>query len=254
MKHKEQRVGVFIDVANMYYSARSEYDAHVNFGKVVETAVAGRQLIRAIAYAVKADMPEEQSFFEALNKMGIEVNTKDLQTFYDGSQKGNVDMELAIDALKLAPKLDVVVLVSGDGDYRILMEHLKTLGCRVEVIGFGRSVSSKLIDVAHDFINLEDDVRDYLIKSKASKSKKSARRTAKARQTTQRVASSRQSESASTSQDRKTATKSQTEPVTRTDPVDLKRQSHDKKKSRGMMSRREIDSLAAGEMSWKEED
>ncbi len=166
MKHADQRVGVFIDVANMYYSARSRYNAKVHFGHVVKAAVAGRKLVRAIAYAVKADIAEEQPFFEALNKMGIEVYTKDLQTFYDGSKKGNVDMELAIDALKLAPKLDVVVLVSGDGDYSILLEHLKALGCRVEVIGFGMSVSSRLAETADDFINLEDDVHAYLIRSK----------------------------------------------------------------------------------------
>jgi len=166
MKHPEQRVGVFIDVANMYYSARSSYNAKVNFGKVVETALAGRRLVRAIAYAVKADMPEEQGFFDALHKMGIEVYTKDLQTFYDGSKKGNVDMELAIDALKLAPKLDVVVVVSGDGDYCILLEHLKAQGCRVEVIGFGKSASSRLREVADDFINLEEDAAKYLIRSR----------------------------------------------------------------------------------------
>jgi uncharacterized LabA/DUF88 family protein len=166
MKNKDQRVGVFIDVANMYYSARTQYNSNVNFGKVVETAVAGRKLIRAIAYAIKADVPEEQAFFDALGKMGIEVRTKDLQTFHDGSKKGDVDMELAIDTLKMAPKLDVIVIVSGDGDYRILLEHLKALGCRVEVIGFGKSASGKLIDEADDFINLEDTVKMYLIPQK----------------------------------------------------------------------------------------
>ncbi len=166
MKHPSQRVGVFIDVANMYFSARTLYNARVNFGKIVERGVSGRLLVRAIAYAVKADVPEEQNFFEALNKMGIEVYTKDLQTFYDGERKGNVDMELAIDTLKLAPKLDVVVLVSGDGDYRILLQHLKAQGCRVEVIAFKKSAASKLIDEADDFINLEEGAEQFLIRPK----------------------------------------------------------------------------------------
>jgi len=165
MQHSSQRVGVFFDVSNLYYSARSIYSAKVHFGNILEAAIAGRQLIRAVAYAVKADVPEEQNFFEALNKMGIEVYTKDLQTFYDGSRKGNVDMELAIDTLKLAPKLDVVVIVSGDGDYGILVEHLKAQGCRVEVIGFGKSTSSRLIEKANAFLNLEDNVDPYLIRS-----------------------------------------------------------------------------------------
>lgn len=163
MKHPAQRVGVFIDVSNMYHSAKSSYGANVNFGKVVEAAVAGRQLVRAIAYCVKADVGEEQSFFDALEKRGIEVYTKELQTFGGGVKKGNVDMELAIDALKLAPKLDVVVIVSGDGDYTILLQHLKAQGCRVEVMGFGKSLSGRLVEEADDVIDMSLNVKDFLI-------------------------------------------------------------------------------------------
>lgn len=167
MKQESQRVGVFFDVSNLYYSARSMYNARLNFANVLEAAVSGRQLIRAVAYAIKADEPEEQGFFDALNKFGIEVFTKDLQTFYGGAKKGNVDMELAIDTLKMAPKLDVVVIVSGDGDYTILVEHLRALGCRVEIIGFNKSTSARLVEASDDFINLEDEKEKYLIRPPA---------------------------------------------------------------------------------------
>src|SRR5437764_1705732 len=116
MEHSEQRVGVFIDVQNMYYSARALYESKVNFAEILKTAVSERKLIRATAYTVKASLPEEQSFFDALSKMGIEVRSKDLQTFVNGAQKGDWDVGIAVDILKMAPKLDVVVLVSGDGD------------------------------------------------------------------------------------------------------------------------------------------
>ena len=79
-KHKDQRIGVFVDVQNMYYSSRNLYEKHVNFGKILESAVKGRQLIRAISYVIKADNQEEQKFFGALDKLGFEVRQKDLQT------------------------------------------------------------------------------------------------------------------------------------------------------------------------------
>ena len=211
VKHSEQRVGVFIDVANMYHSARFEYNSRVNFGKVLEVAVAGRKLVRAIAYAARTDEEDEQGFFDALNKIGIEVFTKELQTFVDGTKKGNVDMELAIDALKLAPKLDTIVVVSGDGDYKILLEHLRALGCRVEVIGFARSVSSRLLEVAHDFINLEDNVGAYLFKirdkkkTKPASSNKSATQSSSTSRPRSNVKSSR---SSSQKQSSKTVTQS----------------------------------------------
>ena len=81
IRNPDQRIGVFVDVQNLYYSARNIYNSRINFNAVLEEAVAGRKLIRAIAYVVKADMPEEQSFFDALEKAGFEVKAKDLQTF-----------------------------------------------------------------------------------------------------------------------------------------------------------------------------
>lgn len=162
-KNPDQRIGIFIDVQNLYYSARALYGTKVNFGEIVKTATAGRKLVRAIAYAVKAEMPEEQSFFDALEKAGLEVKTKDLQTFVSGQKKADWDVGIAVDILNMAPKLDAIVLCSGDGDFQILLHQAKTEGCRAEVVSFGKSTSAKLIDEADDFIDMDAEPVKYLL-------------------------------------------------------------------------------------------
>lgn len=160
-----QRVGVFIDVQNMYYSARTMYDSHVNFGKVLEKAVENRLLIRAIAYVIKSDAPKEQTFFDALGKSGLEVVSKDIQIFPGGAKKGDWDVGLAVDAMKIADRLDAVVLVTGDGDFQPLVTYLKeNKGCRVEGMAFGRSTSAKLIEALDQFTDLDNE-KGVLIKS-----------------------------------------------------------------------------------------
>jgi uncharacterized LabA/DUF88 family protein len=166
IKNKEQRVGVFIDTQNLYHSARNLYKARVNFGAVLKEAVAGRKLVRAVAYVITSEAGDEKNFFEALGKLGIETKTKDLQVFYGGSKKGDWDVGLAVDAIKFAPKLDAVVLVAGDGDYVPMVEYIQSLGTQVEAISFGKSTSGKLRDAVDDFIDLSLNPRKYLIGSK----------------------------------------------------------------------------------------
>ena len=162
--HKDQRVGVFIDVQNLYYSAKQFYSAKVNFAHILKKAVANRGLIRAIAYVIKADIKEEHNFFEALEKIGYDVRAKDLQTFYTGAKKGDWDVGIAMDIMRMASKLDVIVLVSGDGDFKDLLEHVKALGCRAEVIAFGKTASSRLTNEADQFYDLGKDLDKVLIK------------------------------------------------------------------------------------------
>ena len=171
LQQKEQRVGVFIDVQNMYYSARNLYNAKVNFAKILKIAAADRKLIRAFAYVIKADVKDESNFFEALEKLGIEIRAKDLQTFHGGNKKGDWDVGIAMDIMRMASKLDTVVLISGDGDFKELLEHVKALGCRTEVIAFGKSASSKIKEVAEMFTDLDKNSKQYLIRSKRRKKK-----------------------------------------------------------------------------------
>lgn len=163
--NKEQRVSVFVDVQNMYYSAKNLYSAKVNFAQVLRNAVMGRKLVRAIAYVIKADIKEEKNFHDALEAIGYEVKSKDLQTFAGGAKKGDWDIGIAVDAIELANKLDTVVLVSGDGDFVPLVDHLKrAMGCRVEIMAFGPSSSGKLRDEADEFIDMDKNKIKYLIK------------------------------------------------------------------------------------------
>ena len=164
IKHKEQRVGIFIDTQNLYHSAKNLYHSRVNFGQIVKDALGDRSLIRAVAYVITTEAGDEKAFFEALTKMGIETKTKDLQIFAGGNKKADWDVGLAIDAVKLAPKIDAVVLVTGDGDFVPLVEYLQmNEGCQVEVVSFGKSTSSKLIEATDDFIDLDENPRKYLI-------------------------------------------------------------------------------------------
>jgi len=162
IKHKEQRVGVFIDTQNIYHSARNLYNRKANFDAIIKDAVAGRKLVRAIAYVISSEAGDEKGFFEALNKMGIETKTKDLQIFAGGAKKGDWDVGLAVDAFKMAPRLDTIVIVSGDGDFVPLVEYLQTV-TQVEVMAFGKSTSSKLREVADDFTDLSASPKKYLL-------------------------------------------------------------------------------------------
>ena len=163
IRHPEQRVAIIIDTQNLYHSAKNLYKSKVNFGAVVKAALGERKLIRAVSYVVNTESGEEQPFFEALEKIGIEIKTKDLQIFYGGAKKADWDVGMAVDAIKMAHKVDAIVLATGDGDFIPCVEYVKSLGCQVEAITFGRSASSGLKEVVDDFIDLDEDPGEYLI-------------------------------------------------------------------------------------------
>jgi uncharacterized LabA/DUF88 family protein len=161
--HKDQRVGVFVDVQNMYYSAKNLYNSKVDFKKVLDAAVMNRNLIRASAYVIKADTPDEENFFSALRKIGYEVKIKELKEFYGGQKKGDWDLGMTVDMVQQAKKLDTVVLVTGDGDFAVLVDHLKSMGTRVEVMSFGSSSAKEIRKAADNFIDMDEDEEKYLV-------------------------------------------------------------------------------------------
>ncbi len=171
LKHPSQRVGVFIDVQNMYYSAKNLFGAKVNFGNIVKEAIAGRSLIRAIAYVVSTESKEEQPFFDALYNLGIETKERPLQIFYGGEKKADWDVGITVDAIRLSPSLDAIVLVSGDGDYVPLIEYLRNQGKQVEVMAFGGTASARIKEAADDFTDLSQDKIKYLISGRNQKPK-----------------------------------------------------------------------------------
>jgi len=171
MRHPDQRVGVFVDVANMYHSAKNLYGARVNFGHLLEAAVDGRKLIRACAYTIRSQSQthEEDKFFEVLEKQGFELKMKDLQVFAGGMKKGDWDIGMAMDIIRMMTKLDVVVLATGDGDFIPLVEYIKNHGIFVEVMSFENSTSTKLTEAVDTFIDLSQNKRFYLIPIKDRK-------------------------------------------------------------------------------------
>ncbi|HEX4798910.1 MAG TPA: NYN domain-containing protein [Candidatus Paceibacterota bacterium] len=168
IKHEEQRVAVFIDTQNLYHSAKNIYHAKVNFGAVVKTAIGARKLIRAIAYVVTTETGEERSFFEALEKVGIEVKTKDLQVFFGGAKKADWDVGLAVDAIKLSEKVDAIIIATGDGDFIPMVEYVRSHGCQVECISFGKSSSARLRECVDDFIDMDEHPHEFLIGARSN--------------------------------------------------------------------------------------
>lgn len=162
---KHQRVGVFIDVQNMYYSARNLFDRKVNFGNVIRKVVGNRQLIRAIAYVVSTKTGENQPFFDALVGEGIEIKEKELKEYLSGAKKADWDVGIAVDAISMSDNLDVVILVSGDGDYIPLVKYLQQKGRIVEVVSFRETTSSQLVEAVgkERYTNMSDHKRSFLI-------------------------------------------------------------------------------------------
>ncbi|MCX6758226.1 MAG: NYN domain-containing protein [Candidatus Nealsonbacteria bacterium] len=159
-----QRIAVLIDVQNLYHSARNLYQARVNFREILKVAVGKRNLIRAFGYVVRTKTGEEKPFFEALIKLGIETRIRDLQEFYDGLKKADWDVGITVDAIRISPSVDTIVLASGDGDFLQLVDYLKNQGKRVEVIAFSRSASSKLKESADEFIDIEKYPEKFLLR------------------------------------------------------------------------------------------
>jgi uncharacterized LabA/DUF88 family protein len=152
-----QRVGVFLDAQNIYHSAKNLHKARVNFQELLKGAISGRQLVKATAYVAKSDPSTgEESFFEALRQAGFDLRVKDLQVYSDGAKKADWDVGLAIDAMRLAPSLDVVVLITGDGDFVPLIEYIRQgLGRTVEAVAFLRTASRQLRDNVDFFKDLD---------------------------------------------------------------------------------------------------
>ncbi len=175
MKNKEQRVGIFIDIQNLYHSAKNLYNARVNYKELLKSLIDGRRLIRAMAYVVKTEASEseagkeqsgEAAFFDALSRAGIELRSKDIQIFPGGMKKADWDVGMAVDAIRMADFLDVVILVTGDGDFIPLVEYLRWgRGRSVEVAAFSRSANGKLKEVVDEFIALEDIPKILIKKS-----------------------------------------------------------------------------------------
>ena len=161
--HPDQRVGVLADSQNLYHSAQSSYSRNIDYSALLEEAVGDRSLVRAIAYVIRADTPEEESFFEALREIGFETKIKDIKTFADGSKKADWDVGMSLDAVTLASHVDTMVLCTGDGDFARLCSHLRHEGVRVEAMGFSNAASEHLRDAVDEFVDLAEREERFLL-------------------------------------------------------------------------------------------
>jgi uncharacterized LabA/DUF88 family protein len=161
--HPSQRVAMLADAQNLYHTAQSLYSRNIDYAALLEKGVSGRELTRAIAYVVRADSPEEESFFDALVDIGFEPKIKEIKTFGDGSKKADWDVGMSLDAVTLANHVDTVVLCTGDGDFSRLCSHLRHEGVRVEVMAFEESTADELIDAADTFLDLSERQETFLL-------------------------------------------------------------------------------------------
>jgi len=161
--HPAQRVGILADAQNLYHTAHSLYSRNIDYTALLETAVSDRALVRAIAYVIRADSPDEESFFSAISEIGFETRIKDIKTYADGSKKADWDVGLSLDAVTLASHVDTVVLCTGDGDFTRLCSHLRHEGVRVEVMAFGASTAESLIEAADSFVDMSDRPDHFLL-------------------------------------------------------------------------------------------
>jgi uncharacterized LabA/DUF88 family protein len=161
--HQNQRVAMLADAQNLYHSAQSLYSRNIDYSELLSEGVAGRELVRAIAYVIRADSPEEERFFEALREIGFETKIKEIKTFGDGTKKADWDVGISLDAVTLANHVDTAVLCTGDGDFSRLCSHLRHEGVRVEVMAFGSSTADELVAAADSFTDLSEREETFLL-------------------------------------------------------------------------------------------
>ena len=175
VRNPDQRIAVLVDVQNLYYSARNQFQSRINFKNLLSLAVQNRVLTRAIAYVIESEGKKEKDFFDAVNNAGFEIKEKTLQVFAGGTKKGDWDIGIAMDAIRLGTKVDSVVLISGDGDFRPVVNYLQqALGCLVEVVAFESTANNELMEMADDFINIENYKTKLLFKDKKGRSVKTS--------------------------------------------------------------------------------
>ncbi|MCX7623393.1 MAG: NYN domain-containing protein [Thermomicrobium sp.] len=155
------RVALFFDMSNLYYVAR-DLGVRIDYARLLDFLVAGRRLVCAYAYVTLAgDESSAVPFLTWLRRNGFRVVTRSLRRGSDGALRGDLDLELAVDVLLQAPHVDVIVLVTGDGDYCYLVEAVQRLGRRVEIASAPRNTAVELMELADYYVDLEANLRHF---------------------------------------------------------------------------------------------
>ncbi|OGC42625.1 hypothetical protein A2Y85_08315 [candidate division WOR-3 bacterium RBG_13_43_14] len=155
---QKEKIALFVDSQNLYYSAKMGYAAKVNYEKLLNLISGKRQLIKAYAYIVQPPDGDVKPFATSLERIGYIVKTKDVRTRADGSAKANWDMAIALDILGMIDHVDTIVLASGDGDFVPLVDFIKNKNKRVEIFSFSENTAYDLKEKADRFEPLGENV------------------------------------------------------------------------------------------------
>lgn len=155
---KAQRCAILLDVQNLFYATKNNYSRTIAYERFLDWAARGRSLVRAIAYTVEKADANQESFKRLLSDIGCELRSKLLIERSDGSSKGNWDVAIAVDAIQIAPSVDVVILGTGDGDFAYLTNALKYMGKRVEVTSVSNCTAMDLIQAADEYREIPEEV------------------------------------------------------------------------------------------------
>ena len=153
-----ENIAILVDVQNVYYTTRDKYRSNFDYNQFWYVATEGRNVVTANAYAISSQDPKQRQFHHILRGVGFNVKLKPFIQRRDGSAKGDWDVGIALDAIELAETVDTIFLVSGDGDFEILVERIKErFGKPVEVYGVPGLTAQNLIDSASKFVPIEKD-------------------------------------------------------------------------------------------------
>ena len=158
-RHKEQRVGVFVDVQNIYYTTRDSYGRQFNYRKLWQRISAQGEIVSATAYAIHRGDDRQLKFQNALKQIGFTVKLKPYIQRSDGSAKGDWDVGITIDVMESAKKVDTVVLLSGDGDFDLLLQKIiADYDVTTQVYGVPALTANSLVDATTIYHPIEEDL------------------------------------------------------------------------------------------------
>ena len=151
-----KKVAIFVDIQNIYYTVRSAYGKNFDYNKFWAQATTGRDVVKAVCYAIDKGDKKQREFQTILRAIGFEVKLKPFIQRSDGSVKGDWDVGIALDAIEYAEQADTIVLVTGDGDFDLLANKIRTHhGKTVEVYGVPQFTAASLINEASAFIHID---------------------------------------------------------------------------------------------------
>jgi len=152
-----EKAAIFADVQNIYYTTRQTYQRHFNYSAFWTQATANREVVAAFAYAIDKGDSKQLCFQQILRNIGFEVKLKPFIQRSDGSAKGDWDVGITLDVIEYAAKSDVIILLSGDGDFDLLLNKVRnSYRVTTEVYGVPALTAPSLINAANCFIAIDD--------------------------------------------------------------------------------------------------